>query len=105
MKNNDKEKYLYSGYRIAIDGKGDWSFGNDSARNIITLGVDNSLPSHTDLKNDSLILREGPIFGIMESLVQQKNNLILTLLKQRQSIAWVCIIMLIIVICKWKRNL
>ena len=42
VKNNDKEKYLYSGYGIAFDGKGEWSFGNDSARNIIIFGVDSS---------------------------------------------------------------
>ena len=29
VKNSNKEKYVYSGYRIAFNGKGDWSFGND----------------------------------------------------------------------------
>ena len=47
-KNNDKEKYKYSGYRIAFDGKGEWRFGNDFARNVIILGVDNRLSSHTE---------------------------------------------------------
>ena len=42
VKNNDKEKYLYSGYGIAFHGKGEWSFGNDSARNVIIFGVDSS---------------------------------------------------------------
>ena len=28
-KNNDKEKHVYSAYRIAFDGKVSWSFGND----------------------------------------------------------------------------
>ena len=31
VKNSDKEKYVYNGYGIAIDGKGEWSFGNDYA--------------------------------------------------------------------------
>ena len=29
VKDCDKEKYVYSGYRIAFDGKGEWSFDND----------------------------------------------------------------------------
>ena len=52
-KNNDKEKYAYSDYGKAFDGKGEWSFGNDFAKNVIILVVDNSSSSHTDnLKND-----------------------------------------------------
>ena len=47
-----KEKYVYSGYGVAFDGKGEWSFGNDYARHKI-FGVDNSSSSHTDSqKND-----------------------------------------------------
>ena len=35
VKNNDKEKYVYSCYGIAFDGKGKQSFGNDpSSENI-----------------------------------------------------------------------
>ena len=34
VKNSDKEKYVYSGYGIAFDGKGEWSFCNDYARNL-----------------------------------------------------------------------
>ena len=53
VKNNDKEKYVYSGYGIAFDGKSEWNFGNDSTRNVVIIfWVDNSLSSHTDnLKN------------------------------------------------------
>ena len=29
VKNKDKEKWVYSGYGIAFDGKGTWSFGNN----------------------------------------------------------------------------
>ena len=32
VKNNDKEKYVYSSHRIAFDGKSVSSFGNDFAR-------------------------------------------------------------------------
>ena len=45
VKNIDKENYLQSGYRIAFDGKGEWSFGNDYAGNVIIIGVDNSSSS------------------------------------------------------------
>ena len=65
VKNNDKEKYVYSGYRIVFDGKISWSFNDDFAGNVIIFGVDNSLSSHTDNpKNDFLILGEGDTFGI-----------------------------------------
>ena len=42
MKNSDKEMYVYSGYGIAFDGKGEWSFGNYYARNDVIFGVYNS---------------------------------------------------------------
>ena len=49
VKNNDKDKgkYEYSGYGIAFDGKGSWSFDDDFAWNILIFGVDNSSSSHT----------------------------------------------------------
>ena len=34
-KDNDKNKYVYSSYRIVFDGKGECKFGNDSVRNVI----------------------------------------------------------------------
>ena len=51
---------MYSGYAIAFDGVALWSFGNDSARNVIIFGVDNSSVSHTDnCKNNFWMLGEG----------------------------------------------
>ena len=48
VKNSDKEKYVYSDYRIAFDGK-DWcSFENDYARKFIIFGVDNISSSHAN---------------------------------------------------------
>ena len=65
VKNNNKEKWEYNGCGIAFDGKGEWSFGDDSARNVAVFGVDNSSSSHTDnRKNKFLVLGEGPIFVI-----------------------------------------
>ena len=64
-KNSDKQKYVYSSFGIAFDWKGDWSFDNDYARNVIIFGVDNSSSSHADnLKNNFLILGDGDTFSI-----------------------------------------
>ena len=35
--------YVYSGYGMASDGLSSWSFNNDFTRNVLTVGVDNSL--------------------------------------------------------------
>ena len=35
VKNSDKEKYVYSGYRITFHSVGSWSFGDNLARNVI----------------------------------------------------------------------
>ena len=59
---------MYSGYGIVLNGKGEWSFENDYASNVIIFGVDNSSSSHVDnLKNNFLVLGEGDTFGINES--------------------------------------
>ena len=76
VKNRDKEKYVYSGWRIAFDGKGEWSFGNDCVRNFIIFGVDNSSSSHADnLKNNFLVLGEGDTFGINGSFGAPEKKL------------------------------
>ena len=84
-KDNDKSKYVYSGYGIVYDGLGSWSFGNDFARNVISFGVDNSSLSLTDnRKNNILVLGEGSADDINGNMVQQKKCLILILVKQKQ---------------------
>ena len=40
--------YVYSGYGIRFDSAGSWSFDNDTARNVINFGIDNSSSSHDD---------------------------------------------------------
>ena len=45
---SDKAQWVYSGYGIAFNGAGSWSFGNDFARNVLIFGVDNSSSSHED---------------------------------------------------------
>ena len=39
VKNNDKEKDVYSGYGIAFDGRYEWSFGNDTTKNVVIFGL------------------------------------------------------------------
>ena len=49
VKNNDKmDKWVYSGYGIALNEKSEWHFGNDSARKVVISGVDNRSSSHTE---------------------------------------------------------
>ena len=63
VKNNDKEKYVYSGYGITFDSAYSWCFANETARNGIIFGVDNSSSSHVhNPKNNFLVPGEG--FGI-----------------------------------------
>ena len=42
VKNSDKEKYVYSSYGVTFDSACSWSFDNDTAKNVIIFGVDNS---------------------------------------------------------------
>ena len=42
VRNNDKEKYVCSGYRITVDSADSWSFDYDTTRNVIFFGVDNN---------------------------------------------------------------
>ena len=39
---------MFSGYGITLDSAGSWSFNNDTARNVIIFGADNSSSSHAD---------------------------------------------------------
>ena len=39
MKNSDKDEYVHSGYELAFDTKGEWSFDIDTARNAVIFGV------------------------------------------------------------------
>ena len=65
VRNSDKEKYVYSGHEITFDSVRSWSFDNDTTRNVIIFGVDNSPPSYADnRKNNFSVLIEGPTFGV-----------------------------------------
>ena len=43
VKNSDKEKHVYRGYGIAFDGKGEWSFNDYTARNVIIFRIQYSV--------------------------------------------------------------
>ena len=91
---------MYSGYRTTIGNSGSWSFDNNTPRNVIIFGVDNSSSSQSDnLKNYFLILGECLTFEIMEALIYQRKKLALILVKQTQNFARVWITVPIIVTC------
>ena len=45
VKISDKEKWVYSGYRITFDVASLWDFANDLARDVVIVGFDNSSSS------------------------------------------------------------
>ena len=54
---------MNSAYRILFDSAGLWSIDNETARNVIFVGVYNSLSFHSEnRKNNVLVLGEVPIF-------------------------------------------
>lgn len=48
VKNNVKEKYIYSASETAFDGAGLWSFSNNFARSVVVFGVAKSSSFHAD---------------------------------------------------------
>ena len=65
----DKSKFTYNGRGIEFDGRGYWGSDNDTARNVVIFGVDNSSSSHIDNpKNNFLALGEEPTRGINGSV-------------------------------------
>ena len=99
VKESDKEKYVISVCEITLDSAGSLNVDNYVARNF-KFGVDSSLPSHSDsCKNKFLILGAGPSNGLNGSVGSPEEKCSTTLLDQIQTVFWVHIIMLIIVIC------
>ena len=73
-KNADIDKYGYSGYGIAFDRRGRFSFpGTSLGRNVIMFGVDVSSSTKIDnRKKDILILGKGPTQGLKHTLCAEK---------------------------------
>ena len=63
-KHVDIYQYKYSGYGLAFDRKGEFTFGNEYGRNVIIFGVDMNSSVHVDnKKKDILILGKGQGLG------------------------------------------
>ena len=77
VKNNDKEKNVYSGYGTTFDGEGSWSFNDKFARNIKIFEADNSSSSHTEIFHMIFrVLGKRDSFGINGSLgAPEKMNI------------------------------
>ena len=64
-KNNDIDKYKYSGYGIGFDRQRTYSVGHGFGRNYIIFGVDMSSSVHVDNKKKYiLVLGGGPRQGL-----------------------------------------
>ena len=73
---------MYSGYGIAFDGKGAWSFVIDYALNLLIFGGDNSSQSHADnRKNNFLVLVERSSFNINGSFSAPGKKIIINFIK------------------------
>ena len=66
---------MYSGEGVTFDSAGSWSINNDTARNVIIFGVDNSSLSYADNRiNNFIVLGKGPIFWINGSFGSPEKN-------------------------------
>ena len=64
-KNNDIDKYKYSGYGLRFNRKAEFSVGNGFGRNCIIFGVDVNSSLHVDNKKKAiLILGKCPTQGL-----------------------------------------
>ena len=77
--------FTYNGGGIAFGGKCCWNYNNDTARNVVIFGVDNSLLSDIDNpKSNFLVLGKEPTESVNSSVGTAEKNLVLTLVKQIQ---------------------
>ena len=73
-KNNDIDKYGYSGYVIGFVRNTSFSVGNETGKNVIIFGVDMSSSTKIDnRKKDILILGIGPTQGLENTFSPEKN--------------------------------
>ena len=93
------KNYLF-GATIVVDSARSSGFDNDSPRNIMVFVFDLSSSLHADNhRNNFIVLSEGSRFGINVSFGSAEKSFVFTLVMQTQHFAWVCIGILIIVIC------
>ena len=73
---------------MAFDRKGEWSFGNDFARNLLIFGAGDNSSFHTHSRKKNLLaLAEGDTFCIDGSFGHHRKSLVLVFVKQRQNFA------------------
>ena len=86
-KNADIDKYRYSGYRIACDRKGSFSFpGGGYGQNVIIFGADMNSSPHIDNKGKGiLILGTGPtqVLGEHSLTAEKMYSINFTVTKKR----------------------
>ena len=97
-KHVDIDLYKYSGYGIGFDRKGSYSIGNETGRNVIIFGVDMSLSAKIDNRKKDILFSAKVLHKEKSIHSVQKNCILLTLIKKKQSLVWVSIIMEQIVI-------
>ena len=91
---------MYSDYGITFNSTDLWSFDNDTARNVIIFGVDNSSSSHADnRKNNFLILGLSWTFRINGSFGSPEKKISINFTKANTKFCLSLHYMLIIVIC------
>ena len=74
-KNDDIDKYAYSGYGIGFDRRSSFSFpGGGFGQNVLIFGADMSSSAHIDnKKKDILVLGKGPTQGLEHTLTAEKS--------------------------------
>ena len=77
---------MYIGHGTAFGGLGSWSFGNDSAMNVIIFGVDNSSTYTNNCKNNFLVLPEEPTDNIDGSTETAEKKLSINFSKASKQI-------------------
>ena len=97
---------MYCGYEINFHSADSWTFDSDTARNVIIFGVDNSSSSHGDNRKNNVLVLGEVLLRINGSFgsPNKKFSISFVLVKQKQICVWVCIIMLIIVICVFMKK-
>ena len=72
-KNDDIDKYGYSGYGTGFDRKSSSSFPSGRfGQNVIIFGVDMSSSAHFDNKKKTSILGKGPTQGLEHTVTAKK---------------------------------
>ena len=97
-KNADVDKYKYSGYGIAFDRKGSFSFpGGGYGQNVTIFGADMNSSPHIDNKGkDILILGTGPLQRLGEHSLTVEKMYLINFTKDNTKLIWKKVALLVI---------